>query len=42
MVFVSDAERGDVSILQGTNETVVRDRRLVAKIVRAGAGARKA
>ena len=41
MVFVSDAERGDVSILHGTSEVVVHDHKLVAKIVRAGHGARK-
>jgi hypothetical protein len=36
MVFVHDARHGDASILQGTSETVVRDRRLVAKIMRSG------
>ncbi len=42
MVCVHDAERGDVSILHGTEEIVVKDRRLVAKIVRAKSGAKRA
>ena len=42
MVCVHDAEGGDVSILHGTEEIVVRDRRLVSKIVRAKSGAKKA
>jgi hypothetical protein len=43
MVCVRDAHGGDVSILHGTEEVVVRDRRLVAKIVRAKkSGATKA
>ena len=42
MVCIRDAEGGDVSILHGTEEVVVRDRRLVAKIVHAKSGAKKA
>ena len=42
MVCVRDADGGDVSILHGTEEIVVRDRRLVAKIVRAKSGATRA
>jgi hypothetical protein len=43
MVCIRDAHGGDVSILHGTEEVVVRDRRLVAKIVRAKkSGASKA
>ena len=42
MVCVHDADGGDVSILHGTEEIVVRDRRLVAKIVRAKSGAKSA
>jgi hypothetical protein len=43
MVCVRDAHGGDVSILHGTEEVVVSDRRLVAKIVRAKkSGANKA
>ena len=42
MVCVHDAEGGDVSILHGTEEIVVNDRRLVAKIVRAKSGAKRA
>ena len=39
IVCVKDVAGGDISILHGTSETVVRDPRLVAKIVRAGTGA---
>ena len=42
MVCVHDAEGGNVSILHGTEEIVVNDRRLVAKIVRAKSGAKRA
>jgi len=35
MVLVNDARLGQVSILHGTSETVVEDRALVGKIVRA-------
>jgi hypothetical protein len=43
MVCVRDAHGGAVSILHGTEEVVVNDRRLVAKIVRAKkSGAAKA
>ena len=35
MVLVNDARLGRVSILHGTSETVVEDRALVGKIVRA-------
>jgi hypothetical protein len=35
MVCVRDAHGGDVSILHGTEEILVKDHRLVAKIVRA-------
>jgi hypothetical protein len=42
MVCVHDADGGDVSILHGTEEIVVKDRRLVAKIVRAKSGAKHA
>jgi hypothetical protein len=41
IVCVKDVAGGDVSILHGTCETVVRDPRLVAKIVRARTGASK-
>jgi hypothetical protein len=40
MFCVHDAKRGEVSILHGTDEVVVRDRQLVARIMRA-AGARQ-
>jgi hypothetical protein len=39
MFCVHDAKRGEVSILHGTDEVVVRDRQLVARILRA-AGSR--
>ena len=42
MVCVHDAEGGNVSILHGTEEIVVNDRQLVAKIVRAKSGATRA
>jgi hypothetical protein len=42
MVCVHDAAGGNVSILHGTEEIVVKDRRLVAKIVRAKSGAKQA
>jgi hypothetical protein len=42
MVCVHDAAGGNVSILHGTDEVVVKDRRLVAKIVRAKSGAKQA
>jgi hypothetical protein len=42
MVCVHDAAGGNVSILHGTEEIVVKDRRLVAKIVRAKSGAQPA
>ena len=42
IAYVKDAASGDVSILHGTSESVVRDRRLVSKIVRARQGAPKA
>ena len=42
IAYVKDAASGDVSILHGTSETVVRDRRLVSKIVRARQGVPKA
>jgi hypothetical protein len=32
---ITNAAKGEVSVLQGTNEVVVRDRQLVAKILRA-------
>ena len=35
MFCVHDASRGEVSILHGKREVVVRDRRLVARILRA-------
>jgi hypothetical protein len=41
MVCVHDAAGGQVSILHGTEEIVVKDRRLVGKIVRAKSGAKK-
>jgi hypothetical protein len=42
MVCVHDAAGGNVSILHGTEEIVLEDRRLVAKIVRAKSGAQPA
>ena len=42
MVCVHDAEGGNVSILHGTEEIVVSDRRLVSRIVRAKSGAKSA
>ena len=42
MVCVHDAEGGNLSILHGTEEIVVNDRRLVAKIVRAKSSATSA
>jgi hypothetical protein len=42
MVCVHDAEGGAVSILHGTEEIVVNDRRLVSRIVRAKSGAKRA
>ena len=41
MVCVHDAEGGAVSILHGTEEIVVNDRRLVSRIVRAKSGAKR-
>jgi hypothetical protein len=38
MVVVHDVQRGKVSILRGTKEHVVRNRRLVAQILRARHG----
>ncbi len=35
MFCIHDARRGEVSILQGTHEVVVRDRALVARILQA-------
>jgi hypothetical protein len=35
MFCIQDAARGEVSILQGTSEVVVTDRRLVAQIMKA-------
>ena len=35
MFCVRDAARGEVSILHGTSEVVVTDRRLVAQIMKA-------
>jgi hypothetical protein len=32
---IKNPEKGEVSVLQGTNEVVVRDRQLVARILRA-------
>ena len=42
MVCVHDAAGGAVSILHGTEEIVVEDRRLVSRIVRAKSGAKRA
>ena len=42
MVCVHDADGGNVSILHGTEEIVVSDRRLVSRIVRAKSGATRA
>ena len=42
MVCVHDAAGGAVSILHGTEEIVVKDRRLVSRIVRAKSGAKRA
>jgi hypothetical protein len=35
MFCIHDAQRGEVSILHGTNEVIVRDRALVARILQA-------
>jgi hypothetical protein len=35
MFCISDAARGEVSILHGTSEVIVQDRRLVARILSA-------
>ena len=35
MFCVHDAARGEVSILQGASEVIVRDRQLVARVMRA-------
>lgn len=35
MFCVHDADRGEVSILHGTSEVIVQDRRLVARIMKA-------
>jgi hypothetical protein len=40
MFCVHDASRGEVSILQGDDEVVVNDRRLVARILRAAESSR--
>jgi hypothetical protein len=40
MFCIHNAKRGEVSILQGTNEVVVRDRLLVARILRASGASR--
>ena len=32
---IKNPEKGEVSVLQGTNEVIVRDRQLVARILRA-------
>jgi len=40
MFCVHDARSGEVSILRGTSETVVRDRQLVARIMHAAGGRR--
>ena len=37
MFCVHDAQRGEVSILHGTDEVIVRDRDLVARVLRAAA-----
>jgi Rieske Fe-S protein len=41
MFAVHDVGRGEVSILHGEHEVVVRDRDLVHRIVKAAAGAQK-
>ena len=40
MFCVHDAQRGEVSILHGANEVIVRDRQLVARILTAAGSAR--
>ncbi len=40
MFCVHDAQRGEVSILHGSNEVIVRDRQLVARILTAAGSAR--
>jgi len=40
MFCVHDAQRGEVSILHGTDEVIVRDRQLVARILTAAGSAR--
>ena len=37
---IHDAQRGEVSILHGANEVIVRDRQLVARILTAAGSAR--
>ena len=39
MFCVHDAQRGEVSILHGSNEVIVRDRQLVARILTAAGSA---
>ena len=40
MFCIHDAQRGEVSILHGANEVIVRDRQLVARILTAAGSAR--
>ena len=40
MFCVHDAQRGEVSILHGANEVIVRDRQLVARILTAAGSAK--
>lgn len=40
MFCIHDAQRGEVSILHGSNEVIVRDRQLVARILTAAGSAR--
>ena len=40
MFCIHDAQRGEVSILHGTDEVIVRDRQLVARILTAAGSAR--
>lgn len=42
MFCIHDAERGEVSILHGTTEVIVRDRQLVSRILTAASSSARA
>ncbi|MDQ3391960.1 MAG: hypothetical protein M3508_11615, partial [Actinomycetota bacterium] len=41
MLCVHDASRGEISILQGTREVIVKDHQLVAQVMRAAGVSRE-